>query len=105
MILENKKNLEMSPIESFHNGENYTAYNFLGVHKVKTDKGISFVFRTWAPNAKTVSVVGTFNDWDREKNPMQRISDGGVWECYIDEGIENFTIYKYSIETFDDVCE
>ena len=104
MILENKKNLEMSPIESFHNGENYTAYNFLGVHKVKTDKGISFVFRTWAPNAKTVSVVGTFNDWDREKNPMQRISDGGVWECYIDEGIENFTIYKYSIETFDDVC-
>ena len=104
MILENKKNLEMSPIESFHNGENYTAYNFFGVHKVKTDKGISFVFRTWAPNAKTVSVVGTFNDWDREKNPMQRISDGGVWECYIDEGIENFTIYKYSIETFDDVC-
>lgn len=67
MILENKKNLEMSPIESFHNGENYTAYNFFGVHKVKTDKGISFVFRTWAPNAKTVSVVGTFNDWDREK--------------------------------------
>lgn len=104
MILENKENLEMSPIESFHNGENYTAYNFLGVHKVKTDKGISFVFRTWAPNAKTVSVVGTFNDWDREKNPMQRISDGGIWECYIDEGIENFTIYKYSIETFDDVC-
>ena len=100
MILENKKNLEMSPIESFHNGENYTAYNFFGVHKVKTDKGISFVFRTWAPNAKTVSVVGTFNDWDREKNPMQRISDGGVWECYIDEGIENFTIYKYSIETY-----
>lgn len=104
MILGTNDNVEVSPIESFHNGENYMAYKFMGVHKIKTEKGTSFIFRTWAPNAKTVSVVGTFNGWNRELNPMERISDEGIWECVIDEGIDNYTIYKYSIETFDDVC-
>ena len=43
MILENKKNLEMSPIESFHNGENYTAYNFFGVHRLTREYLLCFV--------------------------------------------------------------
>lgn len=53
------------------------------------------LFRVWAPNAIAVSVVGDFNGWDSNVNPMSRI-DGGVWEVSI-EGLTEYTIYKYSI--------
>ncbi len=101
--IANGKN-ERSELELFHSGENYRAYKYLGAHKATVDGVDGVIFRTWAPNAKTVSVVGTFNSWDRSVNEMQKISDGGVWECFISETVEPFAIYKYSIETFDDVC-
>ena len=56
-------------------------------------------FRVWAPNAVSVSVVGDFNEWNRNKHPMTLISDG-VWEVEISK-LERYDIYKYSIETKD----
>ena len=56
------------------------------------------VFRVWAPNALSVSVVGDFNDWNNDANFMYKISDGGVWELFI-EGIPEFACYKYCVET------
>lgn len=55
------------------------------------------VFRVWAPNAKTVSVVGDFDHWDRALHPMNKISDGGIWELFI-PGIKQYDNYKYSVE-------
>ncbi len=104
MQLGNGEKNARSALELFHNGENYHAYRFLGAHKTEMNGTEGVVFRTWAPNAKTVSVVGTFNNWDRNTHPMNRISDGGVWECFIPELVDTYAIYKYSIETFDDVC-
>jgi 1,4-alpha-glucan branching enzyme len=63
----------------FHQGTNYYAYKYLGSHILDGKT----VFRVWAPNALKVSVVGDFNNWDRQKNPMNKISDG-VWEIVID---------------------
>ncbi len=100
----NSENNERSELDLFHSGENFHAYRFLGAHKMTIDGTEGVMFRTWAPNAKTVSVVGTFNNWDRNIHRMNRISDGGVWECFIPDLIETYAIYKYSIETFDDVC-
>ena len=62
-------------------------------------KGNNVTFRLWAPNANKVSVVGDFNGWSYESNPMRKI-DGGCWETIID-GIENFSNYKYAVTRCD----
>lgn len=86
------------PLYLFHQGTNYKAYELMGSHPAKRGRSSGYVFRVWAPNAKSVSVVGDFNQWDREKNPMKRVTDNGVWERYISK-IQEMDIYKYSIET------
>lgn len=92
------------PLDLFHMGENYQAYNYMGAHRANVLGKDGVVFRTWAPNAKSVSVVGDFNGWDRNCHRMNRTSEGGVWEIFIADIIQPYTIYKYSIETYDDVC-
>ena len=86
-------------IEKFHNGENFKSYRFLGAHKLKRDKINGTVFRVWAPNAKTVSVIGDFNDWDKNKNVMSKIDPQGVFECFVPKEIPNFSMYKFLITT------
>ena len=76
----------------YHQGTNYESYRYFGVHKAED----SYVFRVWAPNAQTVSVVGDFNNWNSNSNPMHLLNNQGVWECFID-GINEYDIYKYSI--------
>lgn len=92
-------NLNDFPLYLFYQGKNYEAYKFFGAHSRKKGRSRVFTFRVWAPNAVSVSVVGDFNDWDRNKNPMMLISDG-VWEAEIPK-LKQFDIYKYSIRTRD----
>ena len=42
-------------------------------------------FAVWAPNARRVSVVGDFNDWDGRRAPMRKRIDSGLWEIFIPE--------------------
>ncbi len=92
------KDLDLDlPIFLFHEGNNTKSYQFLGAHK--TEDNDEFVFRVWAPNAVSVSVVGDFNNWDAEEDPMYRLNDEGIWECFIESGVKKFDAYKYSIET------
>lgn len=86
-------------IEKFHNGKNFKSYRFLGAHKLKRDKINGTVFRVWAPNAKTVSVIGDFNDWDKNKNVMSKIDPQGIFECFVPREIPNFSMYKFLITT------
>ena len=62
-------------------------------------KGDTALFRVWAPNAKAVSVVGDFNGWNNESNPMLALGDG-VWETKI-KGLKNFDSYKYAVTRID----
>jgi len=78
----------------FHAGNHSRSYYFMGAHKVPE----GYMFRVWAPQAKSVSVVGDFNSWSRNSHPMQKVTDGGIWECKV-LGLNNFDLYKYSIET------
>lgn len=78
----------------FHQGTNYFCYEMLGSHMV--EGGV--IFRTWAPNAKKVAVVGDFNSWDRNKNQMSRITNEGIWEVFI-PNVKEFSSYKYAIKT------
>ncbi len=82
------------PVYLFHKGENYRAYEFFGVHRLKED---TFAFRLWAPHAKAVSLVGDFNGWNSEANHMLPVSPG-IWEC-IACGVNIYDCYKYIIHT------
>ena len=59
----------------FHQGTNYRSYEMLGAHFVEQDgkKGVRFAL--WAPHAKSVSVVGDFNNWDTRCNYMERVEN------------------------------
>ena len=84
------------PVYLFHQGTNYNAYDFMGAHfaTVKDKSGV--IFRTWAPNADGVFVVGDFNGWEVGKTPMKKISDGGIWETFI-EGLNEYDTYKFAL--------
>ena len=81
-VNNNNNNTNEFPLYLFYQGKNYEAYKFFGVHSMKKGRGKVFIFRVWAPNAVSVSVIGDFNKWDRTKNPMTLISDG-IWETEI----------------------
>lgn len=82
----------------FHEGTYFRAYEFMGAHKARRGRSEGVVFRVWAPNAQQVSVVGDFNGWKADKHPMKKISENGIWECFISK-IQQYDLYKYSILT------
>jgi len=82
----------------FHEGTNYRTYSMLGSHIIELDGEWGVRFGVWAPNAIWVSVVGDFNCWNLQANPMKRIENSGVWELFI-PGIGQNQIYKYAIGT------
>ena len=80
----------------FHQGTCYNAQDFLGVHRARRGRGYGAVFRLWAPHAREISVVGDFNGWNPQANPMTRLEEGGVWECFV-SGVKRFDLYKYAV--------
>lgn len=82
-------------------GNHLNMYKILGAHIREMDgvKGVSFA--VWAPNAKRVSVVGGFNNWDGRVNPMRKHISCGVWDIFI-PGIQEGEIYKYEVKTQND---
>lgn len=80
----------------FHQGTNCKAYEMLGAHITEEDGQQGVRFSVWAPNAKSVSVVGEFNNWDTRVNEMSRIEDGEIWKIFI-PGLKEGDIYKYAI--------
>ena len=91
-----KKNGLDVPIYFFHQGSNARSYEFLGAHITKVGRTGGTVFRLWAPNAAAVAVAGGWNGWSAEANPMKRISEGGVWECFV-PGIGAGELYKFAV--------
>lgn len=88
------KNEDLSvPVYLFHQGNNAKSYEFMGSHRIDED---TVVFRVWAPHATAVSVVGDFNDWDKNTDPMYKISDS-LWETEVSGKIQPYTNYKYAI--------
>jgi 1,4-alpha-glucan branching enzyme len=82
------------PLHLFREGSLTYGYEFFGSHL--KDNGV--VFRVWAPKASGVSVVGDFNHWDAEINPMGKITEDGIWELFI-PNIKIYDSYKYAVRT------
>lgn len=72
---------------------NFRAYEMLGAHFVEQDGKKGVRFAVWAKNAKSVSVVGDFNNWDTRVNRISRLQDGETWSVFI-EGLKQGDTYK-----------
>ena len=84
----------------FGQATHYEIYKKMGAHPGEKDGVKGVWFAVWAPNAQAVSVVGEFNDWDPEANPMDKVADMGIYECFVPEAAEGH-LYKFYIHARD----
>ncbi|STC96396.1 1,4-alpha-glucan branching protein GlgB [Chryseobacterium carnipullorum] len=83
----------------FKEGRHYKLYGKFGAHSVEKDGVKGVYFSVWAPNAKKVSVIGNFNNWNHKDHILFPRWDGsGIWEGFI-TGLTWGTLYKYAVET------
>ena len=86
-------------IHLFKEGKHYSLYNKLGSHLMEYMGTEGVYFAVWAPNAERVSVMGDFNNWNKESHSMKaRADDSGIWEVFIPEAKKG-TLYKYFIRS------
>ena len=80
----------------FGQGKHYQIFKKLGSHEriIHGVQGVSFA--VWAPNAKRISVVGEFNNWDGRYFPMRLLCASGIYEIFI-PGVKHDIKYKYEI--------
>ena len=85
----------------FGMGTHYEIYEKLGAHKASADDGTKGIyFAVWAPNAKDVYVVGSFNNWNEDGYCMKRLGSSGIYELFTDKA-ELGDQYKFLIITQD----
>lgn len=82
----------------FASGTHYQIYKKLGAHPSEENGEKGYFFAVWAPHALAVHVVGNFNGWDENANPMTKFNDGGIWTLFI-PGLGEGELYKYCITT------
>ena len=81
----------------FGQGNHYEIYKKMGAHLVKDGNQEGVYFAVWAPHAKSVSVVGDFNQWNEDANPMERNEPLGIYTLFV-PGLKKGELYKYCIE-------
>ena len=85
-------------IQLFHEGNCLEMYKVFGAHLEENDGDKGVRFSVYAPHAKSVQVVGDFNNWNGEEHYMERYTDGGIFTLFIPH-IKQYATYKYRIET------
>lgn len=83
----------------FGQGTHYDIYKKLGAHPSQENGEKGYFFGVWAPNAAQVYVIGDFNEWKDESNPMVRMEESdGIWTAFI-PGVQEGSLYKFLILT------
>lgn len=80
----------------FGQATHYDIYKKLGAHPVSYGRQKGVYFAVWAPNAQYVSVIGEFNDWDTQANPMEKAGPIGVFQVFV-PGAREGQLYKFYI--------
>ncbi len=88
----------LGPMDDYYIGEgsHLRLFDKLGAHAMEFEGVTGTHFAVWAPNARRVSVVGAFNDWDGRRHPMRMRVNTGVWEVFI-PNVGPGEVYKYEI--------
>jgi 1,4-alpha-glucan branching enzyme len=88
-------------IKNFQQGTHYSLYKVFGNKQMEVLDTKGTYFSVWAPNATFVSVVGYFNDWNKESHPLYvRLDNSGIWEGFI-PNVGSGEAYKYHIHGFN----
>ena len=85
-------------VRLFSVGFHYRLYHKLGAHLGKQGEQDGVYFAVWAPNAERVSVIGDFNAWQGNANPLLLQTSSGVWKGFV-PGPGEGALYKYHIES------
>ncbi len=86
----------------FREGSHIRLHHKLGSHLMEIEGLRGTLFAVWAPNAREVSVIGDFNDWERGRHPLAaRPDSSGIWEGFI-PGLDHGTLYKYYLLSSND---
>ncbi len=80
----------MMDLQKFYMGEVFDAYEFFGAHR----ENDGFTFRTFAPNARGITVTGEFNNW--QETPLEQYYRSGIWSCHVENAAYG-QMYKYCI--------
>jgi len=82
-------------------GRHEELYGKLGAHVIEHQGVLGTAFGVWAPSARSVSVVGDFNNWDGRLHPMRALGSSGIWELFL-PGVGPGACYKFEILTQGD---
>ncbi len=86
-------------IHLFAEGNHHRIYEKLGAHPTKVDGVKGVYFAVWAPNARNVSILGDFNEWDGRQHQMGQRGNG-IWELFIPE-LKVGNAYKYEVKNWE----
>ena len=90
-------------VKNFQQGTHYSLYQFFGNTQLEVLDTQGTYFSVWAPNATFVSVVGYFNEWNKELHPLSvRLDNSGIWEGFIPNILAG-EAYKYHIHGFQGI--
>ena len=84
----------------FGAGTHYEIYEKMGGRLMTHEGARGAAFSVWAPNAKAVSVIGDFNNWDARRSPMRRLGESGIWELFLPAAAEGDK-YKFHVTKCD----
>ncbi|MCP3956906.1 MAG: 1,4-alpha-glucan branching protein GlgB [bacterium] len=90
--------LEETDLYLFGEGTHLRLWACLGARRMEIDGVTGFAFSVWAPNARGVSLVGDFCDWDGTRFPMHPVGTSGVFDLFM-PGFEDGGVYKYEVTT------
>ena len=80
----------------YNEGTHFRAYEKLGAHPVTAAGVAGCYFAVFAPNARSVAVMGEWNGWDKESHPLRPRARSGIWEGFV-AGVGAGAIYKYHV--------
>jgi 1,4-alpha-glucan branching enzyme len=80
----------------FNEGSHFRLYDKFGAHLIGDAEASGTFFAVWAPDAVAVSVIGSFNDWNKSSDLLQPKGQSGIWQGFL-PGLGKGTLYKYHI--------
>ncbi|MBZ5597161.1 MAG: 1,4-alpha-glucan branching protein GlgB [Acidobacteriia bacterium] len=80
----------------FNEGNHYRIYDKMGAHVATAGDEPGTCFSVWAPSAREVSLMGTFNGWNPHSHPLRPRGSSGIWEGFV-PGVGKGTLYKFHI--------
>lgn len=95
---EGNKDIRFQELDFYLFGQatHYDIFDKMGAHETVIDGKKGVYFAVWAPNAKSVNVIGTFNNWDENATPMERRADIGIYDAFV-ENAHVDDLYKFLI--------